>query len=147
MTRRRRRGNSRGLRRLFPRVRLGDGEGGQVEIIKSLLRLTRNWVETRRVTFSMAPLYGDSLWPWFRCFVGGWMLLLTGWGASIWFEALYASAVAHPYCYGLLRFWVFYIPVFGFFLQKFYVDYTGDGVWTPGTSYTAYLRSSFKDFL
>lgn len=126
---------------------IGRQKKATVEIIRRLLRLTRNWMETRKVTFNMAPLYGDSLWPWFRCFVGVWMLLLTGWGASIWFEALQSCAATHAYCFGLLRFWVFYIPVFGFFLQKFYADYTGDGVWTPGTSYIFYLRSSLKDII
>lgn len=68
-------------------------------------------------------------------------------GASLLFEASGLSILAVSYSYGLARFWVFYIPVFGFFLQKFYSEYTGDGVWTPGLSYSLYIKNFWRDLL
>ena len=43
-------------------------------------------------------------------------------------DAYGMSPLTHRYAYGLIRFWFFYLPVFGLMMQSFYSTYDGLGV-------------------
>jgi hypothetical protein len=113
-----------------------------------LLRLVRALAKKLNpfvVKTSVVGLYDDRLWPWLRRFLVLWAWLLLYWGAALLLDAYGISPVSHKYAYGLVRFWFFYVPVFGFFMQVFYSNYDELGVWTPGPSYTTGVRSVLRD--
>jgi hypothetical protein len=60
-------------------------------------------------------------------------------------DAYGMGLVSHKYAYGFTRFWFFYLPVFGFFMQVYYPSYDELGVWTPGLSYVTGVRVWLRD--
>lgn len=66
--------------------------------------------------------------PWLRRFISLWLFLFIYWGLTMLLDAYGVNPATHRYAYGLVRFWFFYLPVFGFFMQVFYSTYDGLGV-------------------
>ena len=90
--------------------------------------------------------YSDGNKKWLKIFIKAWFLLFVIWGFSLYFEVLNIGYFGLTSVFGLLRFWYFYIPVFGFFLNMYYRDYCEDGKWIPGPSYFCYILTNLKDF-
>jgi len=113
-------------------------------MIKIVYRLIRGFA-ARTPTYSLVELYDDRLWPWLRCFLAIWFSLLALWGLSFAYEFFYAGTYSVSYFYGAVRFWWFYIPVFGFIMQLRYYNHSGDGFWSAGPSFVYALRSWLCD--
>lgn len=62
-------------------------------MIRVILNVAKSALSGVTPENNKVELYGDTLWPWLRCFIAIWVGVILRCGVSPWFEAVGLSSV------------------------------------------------------